>query len=108
MCIRCPRQASQALAYRDATTEDEEVIVRIINAAYAPEVSGQEAFRVGPGTVTRGEVQALLACPAHQWLLLELPRGRNIETDGTVLGVCCYTTDGVCRKNGSCHMYMWV
>ena len=77
-----------------------QVICRILNAAYEPEVSGGEAFRAGPGTVTEAGVASLLACEGHRWVLLEVPCGMAIETDGSVLGVCCYTTDGVCRKNG--------
>mmetsp|Transcript_14544 Transcript_14544/g.24152 ORF Transcript_14544/g.24152 Transcript_14544/m.24152 type:complete len:332 (+) Transcript_14544:201-1196(+) len=93
--------ASQALAYRDAIDDDVDVIVRIINAAYEKEVVGPEAFREGPGTVSGSEVRELLVGESsYQWVLLEVPCGMNIETDGTVLGVCCYTTDGICRKNG--------
>lgn len=81
---------------------DVDVIVRIINAAYEQEVTGAEAFREGPGTVSGPQVKELLSSESpYQWVLLEVPCGMNIETDGTVLGVCCYATDGVCRKNGA-------
>ena len=86
------------------------VITRIINAAYEKEVIGKEAFRRGPHTVSESLISSLVqtsssgseseAQEAYQWVLLEVPCGMNIETDGTVLGVCCFTTDGVCRKNG--------
>ncbi len=90
------------------------MIVRIINSAYDKEVVGPEAFRKGP-TVTEAQIRNLLTpteqqddegaavASGYRWLLLEVPCGMNIEADGTVLGVCCYTTDGLCRKNGNIH-----
>lgn len=63
-------------------------------------MTGKEAFRRGPGTVSKALVSRLLQGGGYQWVLLEVPNGCNIESDGTVLGVCCFTTDGVCRKNG--------
>ena len=69
--------------------------------AYETEVRGKEAFRDGPGTITENLVIELLNSRDYQWLLLEVPRGMHIEKDGTVLGVCCYSTHGVSRRNGN-------
>lgn len=91
--------ASQAVAYRDATPADISTIAHLINSAYEKECAGKEAFRSGL-TVTEEQIGNMFADDTYRWLLLELPCGMNIEKDGAVLGVCCYTTEGVCRKNG--------
>lgn len=91
--------ASQALAFRDALLEDAAMISRIINDAYHGEVIGDEAFREGP-TVSETLISDMLAIDTYHWTVVEAPRGFGIEENGTVLGVCCYTTDGVSRKNG--------
>jgi hypothetical protein len=91
--------ASQALAFRDATPEDAGTISRIINDAYQGEVIGDEAFREGP-TVSEDLITDMLAIDTYKWTVVEVPCGYGIEEDGTVMGVCCYTTDGVSRRNG--------
>ena len=91
---------AQALAYRLATEQDLEEITRLLNAAYAPEVAvPPKGFRVGEA-VTRESVEALFHDPAYKWTVVEAPSGRDVELDGVILGVCCYSTDGVSRKNG--------
>jgi hypothetical protein len=32
---------------------------------------------------------------------------QGVEADGAVLGVCCYTTDGISRKNGKLPLDHW-
>jgi hypothetical protein len=90
---------SQALAFRRGTPEDAPIISRLINAAYLPEITGVEAFRSGP-TVTESQVQKMLEDLIHQWIVVEVPNGRGVESDGQMLGVCAFTTDGISRKNG--------
>jgi len=91
--------SAQALAFRNATAADIEVIARLINSAYAKEVFGHEAFREGP-TITEDTVALMLGDATYYWTLVEAPCGRGVEDDGTVLGVCCFTTDGISKKNG--------
>ena len=91
--------ASQALAFREASKDDAGKISRIINDAYQGEIVGPEAFREGP-TVTESIIADMLDIDTYHWTLVEAPCGRGIEEDGTVLGVCCFTTDGVSRRNG--------
>jgi hypothetical protein len=91
--------AAQALAYREADVEDAQRITELINLSYDPEVHGPESFREGP-TVLISDVQSLILDSSYHWLVVEAPSGRGIESDGAMLGVCCFTTDGVSRKNG--------
>lgn len=93
------RIVSQALLFRVADQDDCRDITNLINKSYACETNGDEAFRVGD-CVTEGDIQCLVSDPEFHWLLLEAPNGFGIEQDGLLLGVCCYTTTGVSRKNG--------
>lgn len=95
------RVIAQALAYRQATAEDIPEVARLLEAAYAPEVQadGAEAFRVG-AAVSLDSVEALFADASYLWQVVEAPSGRDVELDGVILGCCCYSTDGVSRRNG--------
>ena len=90
---------SQALAFRSAVSDDLKGITQIINAAYKAETQGEEAFRSG-ATVTESEVKVMMEDPVHKWIVVEAPSGRAVESDGQMLGVCAFTTDGISRKNG--------
>ena len=92
---------AQALAYRVATPDDIPEITRLLNAAYLPEVEpdGVEAFRVGAAT-SQESVEALFADASYTCQVVEAPSGRDVELDGIILGCCCYSTDGVSRRNG--------
>ena len=97
---------AQALAYRPATEEDLGEIAALLDAAYAPEVRGEESFRSAAGgdgkygAVTLESVQSLFHDATYSWQVVEAPSGRGVEVDGVILGACCYSTDGVSRKNG--------
>lgn len=90
---------SQALAFRSPTLADIPSIVDIINAAYEREVHGPEAFREGI-TVKKDEIESMMNDGNYKWLVVEAPDGRGIESDGHMLGVCAFSTDGISRKNG--------
>jgi hypothetical protein len=90
---------SQALAFRSATSEDLKKITQIINSAYKAEIQGDEAFRSGT-TVTENDIKEMMEDSVYKWLVVEAPSGRAVESDGQMLGVCAFTTDGISRKNG--------
>jgi ribosomal protein S18 acetylase RimI-like enzyme len=90
---------SQALAYRSAATEDTDELHKLLCAAYQAEVQGAESFRTGE-EVTKISLVELLKDPSYLWLLVEAPSGKGVERDGVILGVTCYSTDGLSRKNG--------
>ena len=90
---------SQALAYRDAIESDLIEIARLLNAAYEPETRGEEAFRRGDG-ITADSVGELFQDKSYLWQIVEAPNGRGIEVDGVMLGVCCFSIDGISRRNG--------
>ena len=90
---------SQALAYRTATIQDSGAIRNLINLAYQDETCGQESFRIGE-TITVDIIKSLLEQSDYRWILAEAPDGRGVEDDGMLLGICCYTIDGISRKNG--------
>lgn len=90
---------SQALAYREAVASDAEELSRLLNSAYAPEVSGSESCRDGQ-SVELSDIEGLLKNPTYKWLVVEAPSGKNIELDGVILGAACFSVDGSSRKNG--------
>lgn len=90
---------SQALAFRSPTDADIPTIVEIINAAYDAEIHGPESFRKGI-TVKKDEIESMISDGNYKWIVVEAPDGRGIESDGQMLGVCAFTTDGISRKNG--------
>eukprot|EP01031_Cornospumella_fuschlensis_P045764 gene45764-56014_t len=90
---------AQALAYRSAIPEDESELHGLLNEAYRDEIEGPESFRTGEA-VSRDEVNFYLNSPNFNWILAEAPNGHGIEKDGILLGACCFSTDGVSRRNG--------
>ena len=94
------RLIAQALAFTSDVTEADVFRVHsVLSAAYVAECGGAEAFRGGPA-LGRAAVEALVSDPCYRWVLVEAPNGHRAEEDGALLGACCYTTDGVSRKNG--------
>jgi uncharacterized protein YoaH (UPF0181 family) len=93
------RTISQALAYRMGTVDDAVAIHRLLNAAYQAEIVGSQAFRTGPA-VSMEDVNGLFLDGSYHWLLVEAPNGFEEESDGLLLGVSCFSTDGVSRRNG--------
>lgn len=96
---------SQALAYRVPVESDYDEIKSLINASFVHDISGEYAFREPPG-ITNNIFDSLFDSIIHKdrsssyhWLIVEAPNGYDIEKDGIILGVCCYTTDGVARNN---------
>lgn len=51
--------------------------------------------------ISRQTVVDLFDDDSYKWCIVEAPSGKFIEEDGMILGVCCYSTDGVARKNGT-------
>ena len=94
------RLIAQALAFRSVVEDDDlPRILDVLSVAYSAEVSGLEAFRSGL-SISRETLQGLYGDDSYKWLVVEAPNGHHIEVDGAILGVCCYSTDGVSRKNG--------
>ena len=50
--------------------------------------------------MTLESVSALFHDPTYSWQVVEAPSGRDVERDGVILGACCYSTDGLSRRNG--------
>jgi hypothetical protein len=94
------KMISQALAYRIPDDSDIKVLVSLLSAAYEQEVNGEEAFREAP-SVAEEVVVGLLNDSSYHWLLAEAPNGRGVEADGLIMGACCYSTNGVSKKNGN-------
>lgn len=91
--------ASQPLAFRDAVESDLKQIHIILTLAYTPEVNGAESFR--SGEVVRLEtIQSLYEDKSYRWIVVEVPDGRGIENDGSIIGACCFSIDGTSRRNG--------
>ena len=98
---------SQALAFREPTIDDVDAIVYVLNDAYTLEIEGPEAFRKNTTTATDNNdlvvnktiIKDMIKSNEYKFLITEAPDGRGVEADGTILGVCCYTTDGVSRRN---------
>ena len=101
------RLIAQALAFTsDVTEADSSRVHSVLSASYVAECGGTEAFRGGPALM-RATVEALVADPCYRWVLVEAPNGHRAEEDGALLGACCYTTDGVSRKNGEVLSIRW-
>ena len=94
------RIIAQALAYRDVESEDIDRLHDVLSAAYSAEVQGTEKFRTGDA-ISRDNLTSLHSDKSYRWLIVEAPNGQGVEVDGAVLGVCCYSTDGVSRKSGN-------
>lgn len=90
---------SQALAYRELTSNDTDELWKLLSAAYEPEVHGDEAFREGE-PVSTASLNQVLNDASYHWLVIEAPSGRGVELDGVILGAACFSTDGVSRRNG--------
>ncbi len=92
---------SQALAFRRAEPDDLMEIMRLLNTAYSVETSdgGEESFRNGDGMSVEVAIR-LFDDKSYEWLVVEAPNGQEAVKDGTLLGVCVYSTDGVSRRNG--------
>lgn len=90
---------SQALAYRNAEVTDSKAIYEILNKSYHPETEGPEAFRFGD-FMSLERIKDSVESESSLWLLVEVPEGRETNDDGSIIGLCNYTTDGVSRKNG--------
>eukprot|EP01035_Chromulina_nebulosa_P029874 gene29874-39651_t len=93
-------QISQAFAYRSASKSDEVSIFNLLHRAYSIEIDGDESFRCGEA-VSMDTIRNLLDDDeSYQWILAELPSGRHVGNDGALIGVCCFSTTGLSRRNG--------
>lgn len=95
------RIIAQALAFREAVTESDFVsILAVLAIAYSAETHGLESFRIGD-SVTDQNLNDLRSNKSYHWLVVECPNGQGVEADGAILGACCFSTDGVSRRNGA-------
>jgi N-acetylglutamate synthase-like GNAT family acetyltransferase len=90
---------SQALAYRQASAGDSTAICRLLNQAYAPEVVGSESFRLGD-FMSAEDISTSIDEGELNWLIMEVPEGRQTDSDEAIIGICSYSTDGISRRNG--------
>lgn len=90
---------SQALAFRTPTIHDIAEIFTVLSSAYKGEIVGSESFRKGT-VFTRSDVSDLFEDSTYDWLLVEAPSGRGIINDGSIIACCCYSKDGVSKRNG--------
>lgn len=90
---------AQALAFRVACEDDIPAITNLLRQAYLVETDGSESFRTGDSFSTESVI-ALYSDPSYRWLIVEAPNGQGVEVDGVMLGICCYSMDGVSRRNG--------
>lgn len=99
------RLIAQALCFRNGTIDDINDIKKLLNNAYKYELKlnnndkYKEGFRKEEEAITMDTITQLFE-QSYKWLIVEAPNGHNIENDGVMLGVCCYSTDGISRKNG--------
>jgi len=100
------RLIAQALCYRNGTIDDIDDIKKLLNNAYKYELLNnsngkyKEGFRIDKEGITIDLITQLFEQSSYKWLIVEAPNGHNIENDGVMLGACCYSTDGISRKNG--------
>lgn len=94
------RLIARALAYRQASLEDLEQLEALLNKAYKVELEGTEAFRGDQQAVSTESITYHLTEASYQWLVIEAPAGQTAEPEGTILGACCYSTDGNYRMKG--------
>lgn len=90
---------AQALAFRWGNREDFPTIWKLLQISYHPEVEGPEAFR-NAMAMELEVIKDVFVDSSYQWLIVEAPNGQEIEEDGIILGVCCFSTDGTSKKNG--------
>jgi GNAT superfamily N-acetyltransferase len=93
---------SQAFAYRKPDSSDIQRVHELLNAAYLDEINGPEAFRVSrtEESVSLETVQYLFDDASYQWLVMENPSGNGAFDSDAIVGACCFSTDGVSRRNG--------
>lgn len=94
------RIIAQALAFRStrAATHFEEVL-GILSSAYSAEVIGLESFRDGE-SINKEALANLFRDDSYEWIMVECPNGQGVEPDGAIIGVCCFSTNGISRRNG--------
>jgi hypothetical protein len=94
------RIIAQALAFREAATEADFVsILAVLAMAYSAETFGLESFRSGD-SISSQNLNDLRKDQSYYWLVCECPNGQGVEADGAILGACCFSTDGISRRNG--------
>jgi hypothetical protein len=94
------RIIAQALAFREAVTEADFVsILAVLAIAYSAETYGLERFRSGD-SISDQNLNDLRKDKSYHWLVVECPNGQGVEADGAILGACCFSTDGISRRNG--------
>lgn len=94
------RVIAQALAFRSVLTDyDLDCVYDVLSDAYCGEVHGKECFRQG-NPVSRSCIKDLFSDESFRWLIMECPNGHGMEADGAIIGVSCFSVDGISRRNG--------
>jgi hypothetical protein len=94
------RIIAQALAFHEAATEADFVsILAVLAMAYSAETFGLESFRSGD-SISSQNLNDLRKDKSYHWLVCECPNGQGVEADGAILGACCFSADGISRRNG--------
>ncbi len=95
------RLISQPLAYRIPTIDDIDELQKLFDSGYSAEIEGPESFRFGPA-IDRSLFINLFSDTSYQWLVMEaIDSHKGSLNTASILGACCYSTDGVSRCNGA-------
>jgi ribosomal protein S18 acetylase RimI-like enzyme len=103
------RLIAQALAFRAPVNDDILEIHTLLCEAYMDEFLGEEAFLENLQgqqedkfkIISKEALSELFQkSSGYDWLIMECPNGRGVVDDGTIIGACCFSTNGVSRKNG--------
>jgi hypothetical protein len=95
------RIISQAFATRRATPDDAHEIYELLKQAYECEINGDEAFLdKSSASLTKEEVLNFITDGSFYFMVMEVPNGLDIEKDGMIIAVCCFSTDGESKRNG--------
>ena len=90
---------AQPFAFRVPQYLDLNEIHSLLSDAYKDETIGKEAFRSSVA-IYREMIESLFDDKTFQWIIMEAPSGKSLTEDGAIIGVACFSTDGVSRKNG--------
>ena len=100
------RLISQAFSFRKPNNDDKMMIYKLICDGYHDEISHvhEESFRDGQIISFELFDDMFQENSCYQWIIMECPCGKDVLEDGSIIGVCCFSTDGLSRKNGDTKM----
>ena len=94
------RVIAQAFACRQATVKDLDELYSLLNRAYRSDWDGDEAYLAPSSGISREAILQYISSDAYRFLVFEVPRGFEIEEDGTIVATCCFSTDGESKRDG--------